>query len=488
MKFIKFLLIAILLLITIMLFRTLTLESKQLDVEPIKISGFDADELAQKLAAGLQIKTISHRDPAKANIAPFREFQQLLKQQFPALHGTLELERVAETLLFRWRGTDANAAPIMLMAHYDVVPVQAETQDRWDFEPFSGQITDDYVLGRGALDDKGQLYMIVAAVEQMVSSGFQPYSDIWLSFGHDEEVGGKYGNEAIAKRFEQQGVRFAAVIDEGGSITRNIVPGIDGRVAMVGIAEKGYLTIQLAVEGVGGHSSMPPEQTTVSTLAKAIADLQAKPFDFRITQPVEKFLAYTAPELPFAKRVAISNRWLLEPLLISEMTKSQKTRATLHTTTAATMLVAGVQENVLAKRAEATINFRILPGETRETVLQRVSEVIDNNRVEIQQSDGFSSDPSPVSSVDSAAFTAIQRSIREVYPNTTVAPFLVMAGTDSRHYSRVADNVYRFAPFDLTGADELDGIHGINERIAIDSLAAGAMLYQRLITHLTAPK
>lgn len=469
--------------IALLVLNTCANRSRQLDVVAIRPEIFKPPGLAAKLADGLRIQTVSSRDPDALNVEPFEAFRHLLAAQFPLMHNTLQLELVGQSLLFLWNGAERAAAPVLLMAHLDVVPVQKETEHRWTKPPFSGEVSGGYVWGRGALDNKGALYMICAAVERLVQQGYQPARDIWISFGHDEEVGGKHGNAAMAKRFADANLRFEAVIDEGGSMVREMMPGVSAPVAVIGIAEKGYLTVRLTVEGQGGHSSTPPRETTVSILSRAVTSLQDHPFSTALNEPVGHMLDFVGPEMPFSRRVVMANRWLFSSMLEGIFAEQDKTRAMLHTTIAPTMLNAGIQENVLAKRAEAIINFRIVPGDTRESVLAHVSRTISDKRVRIEPLIGFSANPSPVSSPDSAVFQSLQQTIHEIYPDVVVAPFLMMAATDSRHYIPVADHVYRFMPYQLD-AQELTGIHGINERISVDSLARGAAFYHQLIRNL----
>ncbi|MEL6547422.1 MAG: M20/M25/M40 family metallo-hydrolase, partial [Myxococcota bacterium] len=372
-------------------------------------------------------------------------------------------------------------APAVLMAHQDVVPVEEGTESLWTHPAFSGAIADGAVWGRGTLDDKNCVLGILEAAESALEAGLTPKRTVYLAFGHDEEIGGK-GATAIAERLAGQGVRPGFVLDEGLAVVNGLVPGVSAPVAMVGIAEKGYATLRLSADGVGGHSSMPPENTAVGILARAIARLEADPFPARIVGPAREFLEFVGPEASFGYRTAFTNLWLFEPVLARVFAGSPSTAALIRTTTAATMFSGSPKDNVLPQRASAAINFRILTGETTETVKSRVREVIDDPRVELAF-DTFASDPSPVSDVTGGGFLLLQATLQEVYPGAIVAPSLVLAATDSRHFSAISDQVFRFSPFNYHEAVG-DQIHGTDEHIPIDDYLSGIRFYRRLIEHL----
>lgn len=465
--------------------RALRLPSRQLAVAPAPARAVDADAVAARLAEAIRIPTIiTSPDPAQLDAAPFRAFADWLAASYPRLHGALARETVSEhSLLYTWPGSDPALAPLLLLAHQDVVP--AADPERWTHPPFAGAIADGYVWGRGAIDDKGPLVAICEAIEGLLVEGFAPRRTVLLAFGHDEEVGGPHGAVAIGKQLAARGVRPALVLDEGFALLDvGTVPGLPGPVAPIGVAEKGYATVEVVASAPGGHSSTPPRTTAAGVLARAITRLEDDPFPIAVGGVTGSFFAWLAPEMALPGRVLLGNADLLAPPLSGVVRREPGLNAFLRTTTAVTMLSGSPKDNVLPTEAVARVNFRILPGETGETVLARVRETVAAPGVEARLG-AEHRDPSPVSPSDGPAFALLQRTIGEQFPGAVVAPALVVGGTDARHYSVVADAVYRFAPFRF-GAADIRLPHGIDERIAIENLAGGVRFYARLIESASA--
>jgi len=335
------------------------------------------------------------------------------------------------------------------------------------------------------MDDKVAVTGILEAVETLLGEGFQPRRTIYIAFGHDEEVGGQGGGALIADLLESRGADLEYVLDEGLLITDGIVPSIPKPVALVGIAEKGYVSIELTVEGVGGHSSMPPQQTAVGILSSAIHRLEQNPFPARLEGPGREMFDYLAPEMPFGMKVVLANLWLFGGLVESQLAASPATNAAIRTTTAATMFEGSVKENVLPTYARAVVNFRILFGESIASVMERVRRTIDDPRVQMRTLVREISEPSPISGTDAPSFEVLQRTIHQVFPEVLVAPGLMLAATDSRHYAGLSGNVYRFSPM-WAGPEDLDRIHGTNERISVENYEQIVRFYVQLI-HNSAP-
>ncbi|MEM7679016.1 MAG: M20/M25/M40 family metallo-hydrolase, partial [Myxococcota bacterium] len=340
----------------------------------------DQKAAAAHLAGALRFETVTRSTKPRLNPEAFEGLHEYLRETFPLAHTRLSTETVAQhSLLFKWEGQDPSAKPILMLAHQDVVPVEPEALDAWTHPPFSGTIADGFIWGRGALDDKQGVVGILHAVEILLESGFQPRRTVYLAFDHDEEIGGS-GAQATVALLKKRGVQLAFVVDEGGVLTQGVVPDVSDWVALIGVAEKGYVSLKLTTRGTGGHSSMPPPQTAVGVLAKAVAKLEAQPFPAR-TEASQLFFERVGPKMPFGPRMVFANMWLFEPLVVNLLSKKGSTNATLRTTTAATIFRGGVKDNLLPKRAEAVVNFRIIPGETPETVKSRVESVIDDDRV-----------------------------------------------------------------------------------------------------------
>ena len=461
-------------LLGIALVRAATLSSRQVSVAPVPRFVFDEAKAVQRLATALTYSTVADSAPDADNFIGLRGY---LKTAWPTVDEKLQREEVGESLLFTWSGSDRAAAPVVLMAHQDVVPV---APGKWTQEPFKGQISDGFVWGRGALDDKASLCAILEAVSSLLAEGFAPRRTVYLALGDDEEVKGS-GATAIVNLLASREVKPRWVLDEGSGITDGVVKGLSVKAALIAIGEKGFFTVELKVEGEGGHSSMPPKQTQAGILAAAITRLEANPFPASFDGPVGEFFDTLAPQMPFGPKLVLSNRWLFGPLLKRQMLATPATAATLRTTTAVTMLASGVKDNVLPATAWAAVNFRIRSSETRESVLTRVREVVDDPRVTVTGRDAtLSSDPSAVSPVDAAGYRLIERTIRGVFPGTIVAPNISNGASDSRFFTRISAQVYRFVPVVLRPED-LPRIHGVDERVSVAAYADMVRFYRQLL-------
>jgi len=425
-------------------------------------------------------KNISYQDSSAFDGAEFSRFQDYLRRSFPKLHARLKREVTnGYSLLYEWRGTDTTLQPILLLAHQDVVPVEAGTEGGWTEPPFAGRIADGYVWRRGAMDDKGNLLAVLEAVERLVADGTTPRRTIYLAFGHDEEVGGRHGAARTAALLASRGVRLDYVLDEGGAITNGLVPGISGPVALVGIAEKGYLSLELTVQAEGGHSSMPPPETATGILSAAVARLEAHQMPRHIRGATAAMLDYIGPEMGFSRRLALSNRWLLGGLIERQFGATPSGNAMLRTTTAPAILAAGVKDNVLPSSARAVVNFRILPGDSITGVLAHARAAIGDPRVTIRVMSESANEPSPVSPLG-VEFLSLEATFRQVAPGVIVTPWLVVGGTDARHYDTLTPNVFRTGAMGL-GPTDLGRIHGTNERVAITDYARDIAFYVQLI-------
>ena len=341
------------------------------------------------------------------------------------------------------------------MSHQDVVPVDGPTLSQWEAPPFEGKITDTHIIGRGTMDDKGTLMGVLEAVEKLLSEGFQPKRTIYIASGHDEEVGGPRGAKKIAEHLKAQGVEALITLDEGGYFAEGMVPGLDKPVAMINLAEKGFASFRLIVRTNGGHSSAPPKENTIGILAKAIVDLENNQLPYKLIPPITEQLEYLGPELPFPNRLFFANPWLFKKPILEALNA--------HTTTAPTIIDGGVKNNVIPTVAEATINFRILPGETIESVQAHIESVV-SDTVKVEPV-GFLTNPSGVSSTDSEAYEVVQKTIRGLHPEVLVVPGLLGGATDSRYFQEISEQVYRFYPIRIT-PESMTRFHGIDEKIS----------------------
>jgi carboxypeptidase PM20D1 len=465
------------------LVRTARFGSRQPEVAALAAFSVEADGVARHLASGLRFATISSQDPEELDAAAFRGLHRHLAAIHPRVQRELSRETVNDlSLLYTWRGRDPSLPAVLLAAHQDVVPVDAGSAADWTHPPFAGVVADGFVWGRGSMDDKASLFCILEAVEGLLAEGFAPARTIYLAFGHDEELGGERGAAEIARLLDERGVRLAFVLDEGGLVVEpGYLPGFDRRAAVIGIAEKGSVSIALGAVGGGGHSSTPPRNTAVGIVAAAVAALERHPMPGRIDGTTALFFDHLGPELSLPFRALLANRWLFGPLLELALARTPATDAMLRTTTAATLASGGVKENVLPIRARAVVNFRVHPSDSIDAVVEHVRRVVDDERIELTVGlHGQPREPTPASPVDSEAFDEIARAAREIYPDSAAVPFLVLGGTDARHYAGLTPRLYRFAPFEF-GRGGLERAHGTDERISLENLVSGVRFYRRLV-------
>lgn len=454
--------------------------SRQLQVAAIPKVSIDEQAAARRLAEAIRFQTISNFLNPDQDADALRGLQAHIAASFPAFHAVARREIVARySLLYTWEGTDPSLKPIALLAHQDVVPVAPGTEKDWQQPPFQGAISDGFVWGRGSWDDKGNLYSIMEAVEQLAKDGFRPKRTVYLAFGHDEEVAGQGGAKAIAALLESRGVRLDFVLDEGLLITEGILKGLNPPAALIGVAEKGYATLVLTARATPGHSSMPPRDTAIGMMSAALVRLEDQRLPMQVRDTVAGMFDTLAPEMSGFNRVVLSNLWLFRPLLLREFEKNGPSEAMVRTTTALTIFNAGDKDNVLPGNAEATVNFRLLPGDTQTSIAEHVRRTVNDARIGIAPFPG-NTDPPPVTGITGPSYHALNQTIREIFPDVIVAPGLMVAATDSRHYAAVTDTIFRFSPVRANGED-LKRFHGTNERLSIANYGDMIRFYRRLI-------
>lgn len=480
-RLLRRLFLSVLLIITaIIIINTVSYSSKQIAVnavDKIEVS----DDVVKRLSNVTKIATTSYS--THVDTAAFIEYHAYVDSILPLVNSLLEKTTINQfSRIYKWQGRNPNLKPYLLMAHTDVVPVEKESQARWTEPPYSGKVKDNFIWGRGTLDDKVSAMGILETAEILLKENYEPQRTIYFAFGHDEEVGGKNGAQAIVEYFLQQKINFEYVLDEGSLIIENALSGLTQPLALIGTAEKGYCTLNLEVNlEHGGHSSMPPPETAIGILSHALATLEDNPFPATISQNAQELFDHIGPEMTLPNKAIFANLWLLEGVLKSQFEKSAASNAMIRTTIAPTMLEGGVKDNVLPTNVSATINFRIIPGQTSETVIDYLNETIDDERVKVSRiGASFASEPSKISSSSSFGFNALQKTTKEIFPQSVVAPSLVIAGTDSRFYEPVSESIYRFMPVQLTN-DDLKRIHGIDERISVENYKTMIAFYYQLI-------
>lgn len=476
----RLLFITLLFLTGIIIVNAIFLPSKQIPVDPIEPVPID-EAAIERLAQAIRIPTVSQ--VGRIDTSAFYQIDALIRRNYPLTDSLLEFRHInLFSQVFKWRGRNAKLQPILLIGHLDVVPVEEESRDQWREPPFSGKIQDGYIWGRGAMDDKLSVFGWLETAEQLLREGYQPERTVYFAFGHDEEISGKNGAGAIAAYFKRQNIRFSYVLDEGMMIVKEALPGIEAPVALIGVAEKGYVSLKLNVQlKEGGHSSMPPPETAISILGAAIARLKKNPFPMKIDGAVQELFTYAAPEMSLPYKAVFANLWLTKGLLKKMLSQDPASAALLRTTIAPTMIEGGVKENVLPTQAEAVVNFRILPGETKADVEEYVRKTIKDKRITLEvYNPEYAKDPAPVSATNSFGFQVLHKTIRETVPEAVVAPGLFIAITDSYQYLELADDVYRFLPITVSRED-IKGVHGINERLAVENYKQLLRFYRQLI-------
>ncbi len=486
-KLIFVLLLGIGLLAAVLLGNTFLKGSKQLEAAPVTSLAVDSAVVSKRLSEVVRLRTISSREDPNLSAQEFLKLHATLEKQFPAVHQTLKREVVGGlSLLYTWQGTNPQAKPVLLLAHQDIVPIAPGTEKDWAVDPFEGIVKDGFVWGRGAWDNKGNLMSQLEAVEALIKSGFKPERTIYLAMGADEEIGGRRGAAEIAKLLESRQQKLEWVLDEGLLVTEGIMPGLSKPAALIGIAEKGYLTVVLRLAAKPGHSSMPPAKgsSAIAMLSAALKRIDDDQMPAGIRGVAKEMFDTVAPEMGFSQRVILSNLWLFGPLVQIQLEKAASTNAMLRTTTALTIISAGNKENVLPGRAEATINYRLLPGDTKEQVVERaraqVAAALPGSSFELFALPG-AVDSSKVTPTSSSAYQLINRTVRQTFPDALVAPGLMLGGTDSIHFSELSDHIFKFSPI-RAKQEDLVRFHGTNERISIQNYTEAIRFYHQLIS------
>ena len=470
-------------LVIVLAVNTLRVPQRQLTSVPPPAPVAVSDSAAIRLATAVRIPTVSTTDFAQTDTAQFGRFVVFLQQSFPRVRRQLTRQTFnTYGLLYEWRGSNPALKPVLLLGHYDVVPVQPGSLAQWQQPPFAGHTAGGYLYGRGTLDDKMSVLGTLEAVEYLLGTGLRPERTVLLAFGQDEETLGQRGAAAIAAALKKRGVHPELILDEGGLIKADGVAGLAKPVALVGISEKGYVSLEISAIGQGGHSSMPPAHTSIGLVAGAVAKLEAHPFPARLDGGVGLLLDYLAAEVPLDQRLVFANRWLFGPLIKRTLAGTASGSAALRTTTAPTIFRAGNKDNVLPINATATINFRILPGDSVAGVVREVKRIIGDDRVQVRFLKK-GNEPAPISDTESAAFQTLHRTIRSVFPQALVAPYVLVGATDARAYASLSPNTYRFSPMPMAEAD-IQRLHGTNERIRVADYQNMVRFYVALIRNV----
>jgi len=442
-------------------------------------------------AAGVELElstlakraTVSHYDREAEDDSTFVGFKEDLATLYPLVHAKLEREELGDrALLYTWEGSDRSLEPAILCAHFDVVP--AEDAALWKYPPFSGAIAEGCVWGRGTQDIKLMLVCALHAAEVLLAKGFVPRRGIIFAFGGDEEIGGSRGARLIGETLAARGLRASFLLDEGGPVADGMLAFADRPLALVGIAEKGYMDVAVEAAGAGGHASMPPRRTASGNLARAVAAIEASPPSTRLGYTVRAFLDRLSPYSPFGIRLLLRNLWLFGPLVKAFFGHGHRTNAMIRTTFAPTMLQGSAKENVLADLAKGIVNVRILPGSSSASVLRRMRRLARPYGATVRPAYPEAVvEPLPESPVDHVGYRAIEAALGKSFPEAAAVPFLFSAGTDTKHYRGLTRAMYRMTPLRQTSA-QLEGVHGRDERVEVANLRRCGIFYLRLLEAL----
>ncbi|MEL7001258.1 MAG: M20 family peptidase [Bacteroidota bacterium] len=481
-KFLLGTLVLIILLSAYLFFNYLTFSSKQINVDAVELVTIP-EAAREHMSKAISIPTISPENSADFDSVAFYKFKDFIKTTYPVTDSLLEVTYVKTfSMIFKWPGSDASLKPAIIMGHHDVVPVAEENRKNWTEAPFSGDIKNGYIWGRGAIDDKINVIGNLEAVELLLAQGYTPKRTLYLCFGHDEEIGGE-GAQAIVQHLKGQKVQAEFVLDEGFAISQGLIPGIEKDVALIGTAEKGFVTLKLSVNLEGGHSSIPKKETAIDVLANAVVKLKKNPFPAQVTPPLRDFMAHAGPEMSFLQKLAFANPGIFQSMIFSTYEKQPSGNALIRTTTSPTIINAGIKENVIPYEARASVNFRTLPGTSIEEVKSRVRETIGDDRIQISESE-FHSEAPKASSIESFGYQTINTTIKQVFPHVLTTPNLVVGATDSRHYYAICPDIYRFTPFYLN-SESIKTFHGIDEKIPVEDFENAVRFYLQLIKNAT---
>ena len=463
-----FVVLVVIIVVRALLFNDKTIYVKETDFK------YEDDEIVKKLGALIKIPTISHPNIEDMDLLQFDLLVEEVKKLYPTVFSFCEFEHTKERAIKLKLKGHSSEKPTVLMAHYDVVPVTGD----WKYDPFLGEVVDGTLYGRGAVDTKLTMACALSALELALKKGYKPKNDLYLCFGSNEEVCGD-SQVKIIEQFERDGIRPRFVFDEGGGILNGAFPGVMEDTAFLGMGEKAMVNIKLSLESNGGHSSTPRKNGPAVRLARAIVKLEENPMKPNMSATVEELLNVLGRHMPFYFKIIFANMWLFKGLVKKLFVMlSADTRALLTTTFAFTMLDGGNQTNIIPNKVEANINVRISPFDNVESIIDHIKKVINDKDIVVTAVD--ETPAFPECSFKTEGFEIIKETVIETYPNTVVAPFLNIGGSDGKHWTRVSDCVIRFSPFKVT-KEERAGIHGVDEHIKVETLHKCLEFYERLL-------
>lgn len=465
----------IVILLAVILIRTAMFKPEKIEKKECEAVCFDGDAAVNSLAELIKCKTVSHLDPSLEDDAEFEKLVGKLPELFPNVYKVCTLQRFdGRGLLFHWKG-QGNGEPAVLMAHYDVVPVD---EDHWTHPAFDAEIIDGVMWGRGTLDTKNSFNGILSAAENLIKQGFTPKDDIYFAFSGGEEVMGT-GAINIVKWFKDQGITPSLVLDEGGAVVEDMFPGVDAPCGLIGIAEKGRMNIEFKCSSSGGHASAPAPHTPVGILAIACTKLESHPFEKHFTKPVLEMFDTLGRHSTFLYRMIFANLWAFGGILdMICKKKGGDLNALVRTTVAFTQMKGSQAHNVIPPVATMLANLRLNPDDTVESALEYVRKTIDNDEIELSYSD--EAQPSRVSSTDCEGWKRVKSAVEDTWKGCIASPYLMVQCSDSYYYGEISDRVYRFSAADMTD-DERHSIHGNDEHIRLETIKHAVEFFIRVM-------
>ncbi len=469
------LLAAVVVFFAVILLRAAAFTPKRQPVAQALPEKFDREKATENLQKLVRCKTVSYNDPTLEDDEEFRKLIRLLPELYPQVFDFCSFQQLPDRgLLLRWQGK-GKGDPSVMMAHYDVVPVEEE---KWNYPPFAGEIHDGVMWGRGTLDTKVTFNAILSAANELIRQGFVPENDVYFAFSGGEEINGM-GARNIVDYFQTHHIHPALVVDEGGAVVENVFPGVKQPCGMVGIAEKGMINAQYRTVSNGGHASSPPTATPIDILAKACCRVHSKPFKMHIEGPAAEMFDTLGRHSTFLYKIFFANLWCFKPVLdlICRMSGGEL-NALVRTTVAFTQAQGSQARNVIPGEALLVSNMRLNPADTVESALQYLRKIVKDPRVEITALEG--AEPSPISQAACPAWEKVESAVANTWPGCIVSPYLMVQCSDSRHYRDLSDHVYRFSAMDLTSA-ERKSIHAHNEGIRLETIGKAVEFYLRLL-------
>jgi carboxypeptidase PM20D1 len=435
------------------------------------------DSAIVHMQQAVRIATVSPEDTTHIDSLNFNRFRSFLETAYPLIHQHLERTIIkGYSYIYTWKGTDMSMKPLILMGHYDVVPVEPSAVKLWAAPPFGGELKNGAIWGRGSVDDKSAVISIFETVENLLRKGYQPKRSILLCFGHNEESTGT-GAIAIVDYLQQKGIRAEMVLDEGGEITTDKLKDVKRPVALIGVSEKGYATFELSVQVPGGHSSKPAKETAIDILAKALYKLRSTEMAAHLTPAVKEFLVrISGSSNDFLNKMATNNLWLFTGTVEKIMSAMPEGNAMVRTTIVPTILESGIRENVIPSNAKAIVNSRILTGEKTADVLAFIKSAIKDDRVEVKVSGDFNTEPSPCTDITGNAFHSVEEAIYAVTDSVITTPYIMIGASDSRSYRKISDGVVNFNPM-----IDSKGFHGIDERLPVSDFRRAVNFFTTII-------